>query len=254
MNRRSFLKSAGASAAAFNIVPSFALGGGDPVKPNSKLTVALIGCGTQGLREMAGLLAIPEVQVVAVCDPNKDSDDYVDWSRDGLRKSIGKAIGKPDWRSGQAIPGGRDVGAEMVDLYYANKRSADKFKACARYADFREMLEKEKGLDAVKIMTPDHLHATIAIAAMKAGKSVMLHKPLANRLKEARRVMEVARETRAATHFIPASAGGDVSISAQLIRAGAIGKLLEIHNWTNRPVWPQYPTLDRKSTRLNSSH
>jgi len=243
MNRRSFLKSAGASAAAFNIVPSFALGGGDPVKPNSKLTVALIGCGTQGLREMAGLLAIPEVQVVAVCDPNKDSDDYVDWSRDGLRKSIGKAIGKPDWRSGQAIPGGRDVGAEMVDLYYANKRSADKFKACARYADFREMLEKEKGLDAVKIMTPDHLHATIAIAAMKAGKSVMLHKPLANRLKEARRVMEVARETRAATHFIPASAGGDVSISAQLIRAGAIGKLLEIHNWTNRPVWPQYPTL-----------
>lgn len=243
MNRRSFLKAAGVSAAAFNIVPSSVLGGPGQVAPNSKLTIALIGCGTQGLREMAGLLAMPDVQVVAVCDPNKDSDDYVDWSRDGLRKGIAKAIGKSDWRDGQAIPGGRDVGAEMTDLFYANKRASENFKACAKYADFRELLEKEKGLDAVKIMTPDHLHATIAIAAMKAGKRVLLHKPLANRIKEARQVIETARQTRLATHFIPAGFGGDVSISAQLISGGAIGRLREIHNWTNRPVWPQYAAL-----------
>ena len=49
--------------------------------------------------------------------------------------------------------------------------------------DFRELLEKEKDIDAVKIMTPDHLHATVAIAAMKKGKHVMMHKPLANRLR-----------------------------------------------------------------------
>ena len=243
MNRRSFLKSAGVAAAGFNILPSHVLGASGQVAPNSKLTMALIGCGTQGLREMAGLLSTPEVQIVAVCDPNKDSDDYVDWSRDGLRKGIAKTIGKPDWRSSQAIPGGRDVGAEMTDLYYANKRAADSFKACAKYADFRELLEKEKGLDAVKIMTPDHLHATIAIAAMKAGKRVLMHKPLANRVREARQVIETARQTGVATHFIPASSGGDVSISAQLIREGAIGKLLEIHNWSCRPVWPQYATL-----------
>jgi hypothetical protein len=243
MNRRSFLKSAGVTAATFNILPGHVLGASGQVAPNSKLTIALIGCGTQGLREMPGLLAAPEVQVVAVCDPNKDSDDYVDWSRDGLRKSIANAIGKPDWRAHQAIPGGRDVGAEMTDLYYANKRAADNFKACAKYADYRELLEKEQGLDAVKIMTPDHLHATIAIAAMKAGKRVLLHKPLANRVKEARQVIETARQTGVATHFIPASFGGDVSISAQLIRGGAIGKLLEIHNWSNRPVWPQYAAL-----------
>lgn len=243
MNRRSFLKSAGVSAAAFNILPGHVLGASGAVAPNSKLTMALIGCGTQGLREMAGLLATPEVQIVAVCDPNKDSDDYVDWSRDGLRKGIAKAIGKPDWRSGQAIPGGRDVGAEMTDLYYANKRAADSFKGCAKYADYRELLEKEKGLDAVKIMTPDHLHATIAIAAMKAGKRVLMHKPLANRVREARQVIETARQTGVATHFIPSNSGGDVSISAQLIRGGAIGKLLEIHNWSCRPVWPQYATL-----------
>ncbi len=243
MNRRGFLKSAGVSAAALNIIPRHVLGGPDQAAPNGKLTVALIGCGTQGLREMVGLLAMPDVQVVAVCDPNKDSDDYVDWSRDGLRKSIAKAIGKPDWRSGQAIPGGRDVGAEMADLYYAHNRAKESFKACAKYADFRELLEKEKGLDAVKIMTPDHLHATIAIAAMKAGKHVLLHKPLANRMNEVRQVIETARQTKVATHFIPAGSGADVSISAQLIRDGAIGKLLEIHNWSNRPVWPQYATL-----------
>lgn len=243
MNRRSFLKSAGVSAAAFNIVPSYVLGAGGQVPPNSKLTLALIGCGTQGLRELPGLLSMPGVQIVAVCDPNKDSDNYVDWSRDGLRKSLGRAIGKPDWRSGQAIPGGRDVGAEVTNLYYASKRAADHYHACTKYADFRELLAQEKGLDGVKIMTPDHLHATIAIAAMKAGKRVLLHKPLANRVKEARQVIATARQTGVATHFLPSSAGGAVSTSVQLIRGGAIGKLLEIHNWSNRPVWPQYPTL-----------
>jgi hypothetical protein len=243
MNRRSFLKSAGVSAAAFNIAPGYVMGAPAQSAPSRKLTVALIGCGTQGLREMVGMLALPDVQIVAVCDPNKDSDGYVAWSRDGRRKSIAAALGKPEWRAGLPIPGGRDVAAEMVDLYYANKRAADGFKACAKYADFRELLEKEKGLDAVKVMTPDHLHATVAIAAMKAGKHVLMHKPLANRLKEARRVIEVAKQTKVATHFIPAASGGDVSISAQLISGGAIGKLLEIHNWSNRPVWPQYPTL-----------
>jgi hypothetical protein len=240
MNRRKFLETAGASVAALNIISRHSLGEDGPGR---RLKIALIGCGTQGLREMIHMLEMPDVQVVAVCDPNKDSDDYVDWSRNGLRKSIASAIGKPDWRSGQAIPGGRDVGAEMVDIYYANKRSADKFKPCARYADFRELLEKEKDLDAVKIMTPDHLHGPIAIAAMKAGKHVLLHKPLANRMNEVRLVIETARKTKVATHFIPASSGADVSISAQVIRDGAIGTLREIHNWSNRPVWPQYTTI-----------
>jgi len=243
MNRRTFLKSAGVSAAVFNILPGHVLGASGQVAPNSKLTIALIGCGSQGLRELPGLLSAPEVQVVAVCDPNRDGEDYLDWSRDGLRKSLASAIGKPGWREGRPIPGGRDAAAEATELYYANKRSADGFKGCAKYADFRELLEKEKGLDAVKVMTPDHLHATVAIAAMKAGKRVILHKPLANRLAEARKVIETARQTGVATHFIPASSGGDVSISAQLIRGGAIGKLLEVHNWSSRPVWPQYATL-----------
>src|SRR3990172_6528477 len=143
------------------------------------------------------MLAVPEIQVVSVCDPNKDSDDYVDWSKDGLRRAIAEGLGRPQWREGRAgIPGGREVAREVVELYYANKTASGQFKGCASYADFRELLEREKGLDAVRIMTPDHLHATIAIAAMKKGRHVVMHKPLANRVQEARWVIETARTTK----------------------------------------------------------
>jgi hypothetical protein len=74
----------------------------------------------------------------------------------------------------------------------------------------RELLDKEKDLNAVKIMTPDHLHATISIAAMKKGKHVIVHKPLANRLHEADKVIETARETGVATHFMPWDANGSM--------------------------------------------
>ena len=170
MNRRNFLKYAGASATALTIIPNNVLGGSEKTAPSEKVTLALIGCGTQGLREMVDLLAMQDVQVVTVCDPNKDSRDYLDWSKDGLRQSIANAIGKPDWRKGAGVPGGRDVGKDMVDLYYANKRPSGTYKGCAVYSDYRELLDKEKDLDAVKIMTPDHLHATIAIAAHAKGK------------------------------------------------------------------------------------
>jgi len=92
-------------------------------------------------------------------------------------------------------------------------------------------------------MTPDHLHATIAIAAMRKGKHVAMHKPLANKLHEARLVIETARQTKVGTYFMPASVDPRVSQAAGWIRQGAIGTLREIHNWSNRPVWPQYPTI-----------
>jgi hypothetical protein len=168
----------------------------------------------------------------------------VDWSRDTQRSAIARAVGKPDWRRGApGIPGGRDVAKEVIETYYANQRSADQFKGCTAYADFRELLEKEKDLDGVKIMTPDHLHATIAIAAMKKGKHVLVHKPLANRLQEARMVIETARVTKVATHFLPASDGANIRAIKAWIDDGAIGMLREIHNWSDRPMWPQYPTL-----------
>jgi hypothetical protein len=244
VSRRKFIAAGGAAAAAFTIVPRYVLGGAGFVAPSEKITVAYIGCGTEGLREMPDLLKLPEVQIVAVCDPVKEGYDYVDWSKDGLRASIAEALGRPDWRRGApGIPGGRDVAKDVIETFYASQRRSEKFGGCASYADFRELLEKEKDINAVKIMTPDHLHATIAIAAMKKGKHVTMHKPIANRLQEARLTIETARKSKVATHFMPASDGANVRQIKGWIDAGAIGRLREIHNWSNRPVWPQYAVI-----------
>jgi hypothetical protein len=107
------------------------------------------------------------------------------------------------------------------------------------------MLEKEKDLDGVKVITPDHLHAVVAVAAMNQGKHVLVAKPLANRLNEGRLVVETARRTGVKTHFMPASISLGLKMAAGWIGEGAIGRLREIHNWTSRPVWPQYLTLPK---------
>ncbi len=243
-DRRKFLGTA-AGAAAFTLVPRHVLGGPGYVAPSDKITLAYIGTGTQGLREMVNLLPAPEIQIVAVCDPSKDAVEYRDWSKEGLLNQIRRTLAKPDWKAGAegAIPGGRDAAKDIVDTYYSNQRSGDGFKACASYADYRELLDKEKDLNAVKIMTPDHLHGVIAMAAMKRGKHVIVHKPIANRLKEARLVIDTARKTGVATHFMPWDSNGSMEQVMAWINDGEIGTLREIHNWTNRPVWPQYATL-----------
>jgi predicted dehydrogenase len=78
---------------------------------------------------------------------------------------------------------------------------------------------------------------------MKRGKHVLMHKPLANRLQEARWVIETARTTKVATHFRAANDGTDIQTIKSWIDDGAIGTLRQIHNWTQRPVWPQYSVI-----------
>src|SRR5262249_11360056 len=142
-NRRKFLGTA-AGAAAFTIVPRHVLGGPYAPAPSDKITLAYIGVGTQGLREMLNLLQAPDIQIVAVCDPNKGAVGYRDWSKEGLLNDIRRAIGKPDWKPGGdgIIPGGRDVAKDIIDTYYSTKRSGDSFKGVNTYADYRELLDK----------------------------------------------------------------------------------------------------------------
>jgi hypothetical protein len=101
------------------------------------------------------------------------------------------------------------------------------------------MLAKEKDLDAVYVMTPDHLHAAVALSAMKAGKHVIMHKPLGNVFHEARLVSQTARQTGAATHMFCAAGEQSTPQIAEWIQAGAIGPVREVHNWSTRPFWPQ---------------
>ncbi len=238
INRRGFMAS---GAGAFTIVPRHVLGGAAFVPPSDKLTLGHIGMGTQSFRELESLLDNPRIQIVAVCDPNKDSSDYVEWGKGGVRKRIQELLGNPSWRATEGgCPGGREVGKEVINTWYANHRGAEKFNAVSLYADFRDMLDKERDLDAVKIMTPDHLHASLAIAAMQAGKHAVMHKPIANRLHEARLVLDTARKTGKRTHLLAYGSGEANGRVAVEIKKGVIGRLREIHNWTNRPVWPQY--------------
>ena len=100
------------------------------------------------------------MQVVAVCDVEKDGVNYLEWSKDEIRDGIRRLIENPTWREGSNhVPGGRDVGKEIVETYYAKQRGREHFKGAATYVDFRELLEKEKDVTAVKVMTPDHTHA-----------------------------------------------------------------------------------------------
>ncbi|MBN1126473.1 MAG: Gfo/Idh/MocA family oxidoreductase [Sedimentisphaerales bacterium] len=243
MNRRTFMGSAVASG-AFTIVPQYVLGARGNIAPSDKITLAHIGMGTQGFSELGALLADPGIQIVSVCDPNRDSNDYVEWGKNSIRNRIRTYLDNPSWRQGDdGCPGGREVGREVVNTYYTNHRGTDKFKGCSTYADFRELLENEKDIDAVKVMTPDHLHATISIAAMKKGKHVLMHKPIANRLYEGRLVLKTARQTRMATHLLAYGSGTGNGRITQRIKQGVIGPLREVHNWTNRPVWPQYTEI-----------
>jgi predicted dehydrogenase len=241
INRRELLGSAAVSSIAFAVVPRQVLGGRRYVAPSEKVTVANIGCGTQGLREMPGMLENPDVQVTAVCDPNKFTTDYIDWSSNGIRNGIRNTLKDRTWGASiKGIPGGRDIGQEYVEKYYAKNMPSGKYKGCNSYEDFRELLEKEKDLDAVKIMTPDHLHATIAIDAMKKGKHVITHKPIANRLSEGRLAIETARRTGVKTHLLAWGNRRANELTRKWIKDGVIGTLKEIHNWSHRPVWPQW--------------
>ena len=253
VNRRTFVGSVTTAAAAFTIVPRHVLGGNGIVAPNDKTTLAYIGVGTQGLRELLPLLDIRELQIIAVCDPQKVATGYFDWSREGLRDDIRKKLNNSGWKSGgdNTIPGGRDNGKAIIDEYYMKFRADQKINGCNAYSDFRELFEKEKDLDAVKVMTPDHLHGLIATAAIKRGKHVSLHKPLSNRLLEGKSVVELARNhPGVTTHLIPWNYNGSMDQVMKWIKEGKIGKLLEVHNWSNRPVWPQYPTLPTETPTI----
>jgi len=104
------------------------------------------------------------------------------------------------------------------------------------YKDYRVMLEKEPGLDAVMVATPDHWHAPISIAAMRLGKHVYCEKPLAHTIEEARRMGRVAAEMKVVTQMGNNGHGGEgLRLTKEWIDAGAIGLVKEVHVWSDRP-------------------
>ncbi len=149
--------------------------------------------------------------------------------------------GKTDWTAmlqhGHArIAAMCDVDATMLDAAKAwcleNKFPTD-FNT---YADYRKMLETEKGLDAVVIATPDHTHARAAIQAMRMGCHAYVEKPLVRTIWEARLFKRVASEQGVMTQMgNHGSAKDGLRRGVEILRAGLLGNVTEVHVWTNRP-------------------
>src|SRR5947209_16192045 len=96
LSRRQLMLTGGVAATAFTIVPRHVLGGAGFVAPSEKITLACIGFGTQAIREIGGILASPDVQVVAVCDVEKDGVNYLEWGKNQIRDGIRRLIGEPN--------------------------------------------------------------------------------------------------------------------------------------------------------------
>jgi predicted dehydrogenase len=116
----------------------------------------------------------------------------------------------------------------------------EKFPNAKRYTDFRVMFEQQKDIDAVIVATPDHSHAVVAMAAMQLGKHVYVQKPLTRTISEARALTEAARKYKVVSQMGNQGHSGEgVRLIQEWIEDGAIGKVREVHCWTNRPIWPQ---------------
>ncbi|AHG92064.1 oxidoreductase domain protein [Gemmatirosa kalamazoonensis] len=222
VSRRSFLGTVGTVASgafAFTIVPRHVLGGPGYVAPSDRVNVAIVGAGGQGMSNARALVAGGQNVAVLV-----DVDyGFVDRQVANSTRPRPNAPNAPN-------PQQANVGAQLADQY----------AKATRYADFRVMLEKEKGIDGVVIATPDHGHAVQAIAAMQAGKAVYVQKPLTWSVAEARALAATAKRTGVVTQM--GNQGHSFDGTRQMvewIRAGLIGPVREVHIWTNRPIWPQ---------------
>ncbi|MBC8095598.1 MAG: Gfo/Idh/MocA family oxidoreductase [Akkermansiaceae bacterium] len=116
-----------------------------------------------------------------------------------------------------------------------------KYPAAKYFQDFRKMLdEMGKSIDAVTISTPDHFHAVATSAAIKQGKHVYCQKPLTQTIHEARQLRDLAREHKIVSQMgNQGSAEDGLRRAVEVIQAGAIGPVREVHVWSNRPFWPQ---------------
>jgi len=116
----------------------------------------------------------------------------------------------------------------------------DAYPKAARYRDFRRLLDKERGIDAAVITTPDHTHAVIALACMQRGIHVYVEKPLTRTVAEARLLADAAAKYKVATQMGNQGYSYEgARIAAEIIWSGEIGDVTEVRAWTDRPIWDQ---------------
>jgi predicted dehydrogenase len=221
VSRRAFLHSA-AAAGALSVVPRHVLGGEGVVPPSEKTTLAGIGTGGQGTQDMLRLQQFPEIQVVAVCDVERERGGYLSWN----------------WTQGKdQRVAGREPARRAIDKAYSEQKPSGDYRACRAYSDYRELLAKED-VDAVMIATPDHVHAAATVAAISRGKHVYCEKPLTYSVHEARTVTQAAKEAGVATQLgNQGQATEEARLVCEMIQDGAIGAVREVQVWSPARFW-----------------
>jgi Oxidoreductase family, NAD-binding Rossmann fold/Oxidoreductase family, C-terminal alpha/beta domain len=121
------------------------------------------------------------------------------------------------------------------------ERKFKQYEKAPKYKDFRRMLDEQgREIDAVIVTIPDFMHATAAISCMERGKHVYVQKPLTRTVWEARRMLEAANKYKVATQMGNQGYSNEGTRQvAEMIWAGEIGNVTEVHAWTDRPIWPQ---------------
>jgi hypothetical protein len=194
-SRRSFLRTSAAALGAAAFSRPLILSGAEAgsTSANSQLNLALVGCGGQGRGVMKGLLS-GGANLVALCDPDLG---MIDKARADALNSGGEAT-----------------------------------KDARAYEDYRRLLDNAASFDAVLIGTPDHWHAPLCKAFMKAGKHVYCEKPLTHSVAEARELRELSRTCNVVTQMgNQGSASASLRRCTEVIQAGALGSIREIYHW-----------------------
>jgi predicted dehydrogenase len=204
LTRRDFAKTAAATALPA-IIPATALGDAKKAAASERITLGFIGVGMMNRGHLGYFLGQSDVQVLAVCD--------VDTTR-------------------------RTHAHKTVEQRYAQDKKNGKYKGCAAYNDFRDLLARTD-IDAVVIATPDHWHAIPVLLACKAGKDIYCEKPLSLTIHEAKamvgavrkykRVFQTGSQQRSEESFRRA---------CELVRSGRIGKVKEVYVNVGGPSRP----------------
>jgi hypothetical protein len=241
LSRRNFIGKVGAATAAFTIVPRNVLGGNGFKAPSDMINIAGVGIGARGASDIAGISS-PDVPIVS---PNRKNTG-LPYSPEELAAQAARAAQAPVGLSTSA-PSDPTGSRKLANIYALcdvdTSFAAHIFKGYPKakvYTDWREMLEKEKSIDAVVIGTPDHNHAPIAAAFMREKKHIYCEKPLCKTITEARKLAELAKQFDVVTQMGNQGQGTEgTRQTVEWIQSGVIGLVREVNLSTTKPVWPQ---------------
>jgi predicted dehydrogenase len=249
LSRRTFLGTTAAAAAAFTIIPRHVLGGPGFTAPSDLINVAGIGVGSQGGGDIQQVCS-PDVPIVRP-QRNFNGSPLTKEQIAAQEARMAEMRKRNPSATNDVVQMGA-AGSKKINLanIYAlcdvdHDYSGHILKGYPKakiYSDWRELLDKEKSIDAVVIGTPDHTHATIAAAFMRAKKHVYLEKPMAKTIVECRKLAEIAKEMDVVTQMgNQGHATEGTRKTVEWIQGGVIGQVKEVQLSTNRPMgfWPQ---------------